>query len=70
MGGPGSSEVYVAAGVTQSRCVEICLEKRNDDTTINGATTSRGGGKCYCEKNGSQIYGTRWETCYLPDLGK
>ena len=59
-----------ASGISKQRCMEICMERKQRDARVNGATFSTGG-RCLCEINGSQISpDARYETCYLPDEGK
>ena len=53
-------------------CIDICLEKRKTDKTINGVTvladTSKGG--CWCEKmmTGRDSV-TKYKSCFIEDTG-
>ena len=62
----GASEILMGDVNTKIECVQLCIDLRKLDGTVNGVTYGIGG-ECYCETN-AVTTGTPsdyWDSCLL-----
>ena len=48
--GEGGTEIHVNDVLKDNACVAECINRKSDDSSINGVSTRVGKGGCWCEK--------------------